>query len=216
MSLLSMRRRRLAAQKGFNLIEAAIVLGIVGLVVGGIWVAATSVYANLRNKTATDQLLKIAQGVRALYATSANMANAAVDVTQDMARANILPGNLLTTTATAATSANTVNPWNGNVGVLGATAAGAGAAANATAFAVVFSAIPSAACVDFLMRNAGSSRDTGLNTIVYGASAVPNAMPGTAIALTAGTAISLANAQTACDSAGNSLRSLGFVFSLRG
>lgn len=45
---MSIRRRR-AAQKGFNLIEAAIVLGIVGLVVGGIWVAATSVYANLRS-----------------------------------------------------------------------------------------------------------------------------------------------------------------------
>jgi hypothetical protein len=30
-------------KRGFNLIEAAIVLGVVGLVIGGIWVAASSV-----------------------------------------------------------------------------------------------------------------------------------------------------------------------------
>lgn len=31
---------------GFNLIEAAIVLGVVGLVIGGIWVAASAVRNN--------------------------------------------------------------------------------------------------------------------------------------------------------------------------
>ena len=35
---------------GFNLIESAIVLGIVGLVIGGIWVAAESVTANNRRQ----------------------------------------------------------------------------------------------------------------------------------------------------------------------
>lgn len=39
-------------KKGFNLIEAAIVLGVVGLVIGGIWVAASVVNENLKiNKT---------------------------------------------------------------------------------------------------------------------------------------------------------------------
>jgi hypothetical protein len=34
--------------RGFNLIEAAIVLGVIGLVVGGIWVAASTVNQNLK------------------------------------------------------------------------------------------------------------------------------------------------------------------------
>jgi len=42
-------------EKGFSLIEAAIVLGIIGLVIGGIWVAATAVRNNQRNaKVITD------------------------------------------------------------------------------------------------------------------------------------------------------------------
>lgn len=35
-------------KRGFNLVEAAIVLGIVGLVIGGIWVAASNVMHNQR------------------------------------------------------------------------------------------------------------------------------------------------------------------------
>ncbi|HNC96413.1 MAG TPA: hypothetical protein PKW90_09840 [Myxococcota bacterium] len=53
-------------QKGFNLIEAAIVLGVVGLVIGGIWVAASAVTNSRRNNetisgvlTAVDQLKKL-------------------------------------------------------------------------------------------------------------------------------------------------------------
>ncbi len=33
-------------RRGFNLVEAAIVLGVVGLVIGGIWVAASAVSSN--------------------------------------------------------------------------------------------------------------------------------------------------------------------------
>lgn len=43
--------------RGFNLIEAAIVLGVVGLVIGGIWVAAAAVQSNLREADASKGLL---------------------------------------------------------------------------------------------------------------------------------------------------------------
>lgn len=216
MNLMTIRRRR-AANKGFNLIEAAIVLGIVGLVVGGIWVAATSVYANLRAKTATDQLLKVAQGVRSIYATSANMANTAGDVTSDMAKANVLPGDNLTGLPSAATAANTVNPWNGNLGVIASDAAGALLATNATNFGVVFTNVPSAACVDFVLRNAGSSHDTGMIFVEGGATGVASTLPTTTVTgLTVGNAITLTQAQTICDSTGGTVRKVAFVFSLRG
>jgi len=54
-------------KRGFNLVEAAIVLGIVGLVIGGIWVAASSV--NEKHVMAQDQamLLQIVERSRALF-----------------------------------------------------------------------------------------------------------------------------------------------------
>ena len=42
-------------RKGFSLVEAAIVLGVVGLVVGGIWVSAAKFYEDYKvNKTVND------------------------------------------------------------------------------------------------------------------------------------------------------------------
>lgn len=215
MSLLKMRRRR-AANKGFNLIEAAIVLGIVGLVVGGIWVAATSVYANLRAKKATDELLSIVQSVRALYSTSTSTnLGAAVDMTQQVGQANALPGDVLTTApnAVAAGGANVTNPWGGGLAVTNFNAAG-------TIFQVTYSNVPSAACLDFVMRNAGASHDVGMSGIsgavatAFGAAVgVPAAI---AQALTPGVGITLANAQTECASAAAANRNISFFFALRG
>src|SRR5437867_1361141 len=55
-------------QAGFNLIEAAIVLGIVGLIVGGIWAAASSAYENMRQQSGSKQLLSLVQNIRGFYA----------------------------------------------------------------------------------------------------------------------------------------------------
>ncbi len=50
-----MLRTSCTQRRGFNLVEAAIVLGVVGLVIGGIWVAASTVSANMRiNQLSTD------------------------------------------------------------------------------------------------------------------------------------------------------------------
>src|SRR5882762_1552401 len=75
--IISMRKRlavgsasREQEKRGFTLTEIAIVLGIVGLILGAIWVAAAAVYSNLRTSKATTELLNIVQNVRALYATA--------------------------------------------------------------------------------------------------------------------------------------------------
>ncbi len=47
-------------KRGFNLIESAIVLGVVGLVIGGIWVAAAAVNNNYKvSKTVSDLVLVV-------------------------------------------------------------------------------------------------------------------------------------------------------------
>jgi len=212
------RRRHTASNKGFNLIEAAIVLGIVGLVVGGIWVAATSVYGNLRTKQSSDQLIQIVQGVRSLYATSRNIGVlAAVDMTPDVAHANVLPRDILTTTPQATLSTNTINAWGGNVGVV------AENAASATRFLVRFTAVPVAACKDFVMRNAGDSHDASMIGVVGSgggaAAGAAFAAPAGGQILTPGVGMSSANADTECTSAaggGNATRSIAFLFNLKG
>lgn len=53
--------------RGFNLIETTIVLAVVGLVIGGIWVAAATVSYQMKlNKTA-EGILRIIQTTRLLY-----------------------------------------------------------------------------------------------------------------------------------------------------
>lgn len=49
---------------GFSLIEAAVVLGVVGLVIGGIWVAAAAVAENQRQSTVLQQTTTIIHNIR--------------------------------------------------------------------------------------------------------------------------------------------------------
>jgi len=56
-----------SARQAFSLIEAAIVLGIIGLVIGGIWIAAASVFEKNRINDTTTALLKQVLKVRHLY-----------------------------------------------------------------------------------------------------------------------------------------------------
>jgi|GEM_PF-1830697 prepilin-type N-terminal cleavage/methylation domain-containing protein len=59
-------------KKGFTLTEIAIVLGIIGLILGAIWAAASGVYANLKANQGQQGILSASQAVRSMYATSAN------------------------------------------------------------------------------------------------------------------------------------------------
>jgi len=204
MNLMTIRRRR-AANKGFNLIEAAIVLGIVGLVVGGIWVAATSVYANLRSKQATDDLLSIAQGVKALYATQSNAGNnAAVNLTTSLA--TVFPSDMLRVNPPAA-DGDVLNPWNAGTGDAGVLLT----AANAVNFVIYFGSVPQSACVDFVSRNGAAAGLTGVSISAVGG------YVGMATVATAGTAIVFpvtpVKAATLCTAAQNKIF---FTFNLKG
>ncbi len=53
-------------QRGFGLIEAVIVLGLVGLVIGGIWIAAQNVVAQMRVTETAQGILNTAMNARRL------------------------------------------------------------------------------------------------------------------------------------------------------
>ena len=143
---MSLQQRHVRLQKGFTLTEAAIVLGIFGLVLGAIWVAAASVYANLRVNHMNTAVLQIAQGVRGLYATQQTITSG--DRTQDFISAGLIPNDLVVSTTKAK------DAWGGPLFVVGTTD-GAG-------FAIEFGGIPSTDCVNFVAKVAGAGHDAGL------------------------------------------------------
>jgi type II secretory pathway pseudopilin PulG len=80
------------ARRGFNLIEAAIVLGVIGLVIGGIWVAAQAVNRELRMKGAAEDVLLIARNAVALFPRGAYPASPPPTPSQNVVSASLNAG----------------------------------------------------------------------------------------------------------------------------
>lgn len=95
---------------GFSLVEAAIVLGVVGLVVGGIWYGAASVIENQKVNRHSEQLIGIIMGLNALFAkfqipdTDEN----GLYITSAIISANIIPKDMVTASNKA------TNPFEGS------------------------------------------------------------------------------------------------------
>jgi type II secretory pathway pseudopilin PulG len=69
-------------QKGFTLIELAIILTIVGLVIGGIWIAASTVMNNMKKKDLGEGTIQLVQNLRNLYtgqASATGLSNTSAD-----------------------------------------------------------------------------------------------------------------------------------------
>ena len=153
--LTTIKNRR---RKGFNLVEAAIVLGVIGLVIGGIWVAAAAVQSNLRKSDASKGLIQIVQNVRNLYYGQSPSATA--DITTQLINANAIPGNFISGTSA-------LNPWNGDITVSIATGA-----STADSIDVAFEGMPRDACIELTSRNTNISTGVGLSRLSIGSTNV--------------------------------------------
>jgi prepilin-type N-terminal cleavage/methylation domain-containing protein len=108
------------ARHAFTLTELAIVLGVIGMILGAIWSAASSVYSNNRVSKAVTEVISIANGVRATFGTKGSFPAGGLDITQAMVNMNTayLP-NMLETTCPGTGSYNVtlnacpVDPWGG-------------------------------------------------------------------------------------------------------
>jgi hypothetical protein len=85
----------LARRRGFNLIEAAIVLGVIGLVIGGIWVAASDVSSKMRVNETAQGILKIVSAARPLlpFSSYPSTLGATINVTSTMSAARAIPAS---------------------------------------------------------------------------------------------------------------------------
>jgi hypothetical protein len=185
-------------QAGFNLIEAAIVLGIVGLIVGGIWAAAASAYENMRQQGASKNLLSLAQSIRGFYAQ--NPATSIDSNIENLFSLGLLPADMVI----GATGSHTMrHQWGGTVEILDASAT-----TGLSSFEVKFNKINSEACRNFIMRNANSARGSGLLLVKTDAGTVMDI--GTDSSATAD--IAAVNAR--CGTTGP--KNVSFVFSVGG
>jgi type II secretory pathway pseudopilin PulG len=141
-------------QRGFNLIEAAIVLGVVGLVIGGIWVAAAAVQSNMRESDASKQLIQMVQNIRNLYYGQTLTADA-TGLIDELISAGAIPKDMVAS-ATAAT-----DPWSGAVTVDITNDLGG----SYDDIEISFAAVPKDACIEMTSRNTNISTGTGLQQI---------------------------------------------------
>jgi prepilin-type N-terminal cleavage/methylation domain-containing protein len=187
-------RENQKARKGFTLVEASIVLGIMGLILAAVWVAAGTVYKNQRVASASTYLLQIAQAVRNMY--SGNQVLATDTTLSQWIAAGAIPKDaVVNNTATS-------NPWGGETNVT---------VSDTTTFSVLFTKVPKAACIDLLMRNTGSGRDTGLQ--VAGVGAV-NSSTSFNFAANYDLLGDIAKSNTYCSDANNN--TVYFTYTLRG
>jgi prepilin-type N-terminal cleavage/methylation domain-containing protein len=211
-------RKKGWGKRGFSLTELAIVLGVMGLILGALWAAASSVYSNNRASKAESEVLTVAQAIRAMYATYSS-----VDVNADMPAgfgastvghanatylaAGVFPSDMLNAAPAAATAAQ--DPWAGGVAVVSTEVAVAN-----DSFAVEFDKVSQDSCIKILMSIAGA----GYNSSVYGVSTgaagtLPIAGGGTNTAGTTALPISIITAQGLCT---NIPSAIAFQFKLKG
>lgn len=199
---LKMRRSGQTGRKGFNLIEAAIVLGIVGLVVGGIWVSAASVYQNMKVKRSVEQVLEIAQKVRTMHATSPT-----ITATQaDLITAGVFPTDMRDVGA-----ATLHHPWG-----IANTVLSAATAAGGTTFDIIYNGLSSGSCSDLATRVAAGTQDRANQVGLVGAVTAPAAQAiGVVIGAIPAAGYTVASFTANCTNAGTT-NSVAFRFRIAG
>ena len=195
----------LSKKKGFTLTEIAIVLGIVGLILGSIWTAAASVYSNQRVAHAQTAVLQIAQAVRTLYSNQTNFGSAAAGtlITDSLRQAGAFPADLMASgVANLATG-----PFANGTTAIAVDAGNDG-------FIIAMSAVPQANCVSLISAVAGNTRDASLFLATGAANAVPTAAVLGILANGGPIANAVVPTQAATNCA-NALNNVEFGFGLR-
>ena len=158
-------------RRGFTFTEAAITLGIAGLILGAIWAAANEVSMSRQVTESLSDVMQINQNIRALYSrqnsfSDTNGFSVGADITENMIKAEIVPPALIDTNAPTTLLSRWGTPLQINVG------------GTLTTFEVEFAdTLPNEACHRLTGKAIGPGRDKGLTEIIInGASYTDDAL----------------------------------------
>lgn len=172
--------------RAFSLVEAAIVLGIIGAVLSGVFFASTAVVNHEKLDNATNELYLISNNVRQLFSsrplpaacTPLNTANYITTLSNGSLNHAVFPSEMV---ISAAPLIN--NQWNLSStvstafadlcpGTLASPLAGLLPPQNVSYIDIQYVNIPESACVNLIAQNSIPGRDTGVIRIsVNGAAA---------------------------------------------
>jgi len=159
------------SRRGFTLTEIAIVLGIVGLILGAIWTAAAHVYQQKKVNQEVQDIQDIVQSVRSLYATR-GVIGAVECMNTLLVNSGSLPSNIVTPGPAGVCGAAVHNSWGESVDVGSQTGWG-GLPVSPNDFEILVGfpqqTMSSAECVAVLSSIAGSSAaSNGLTEVSLG------------------------------------------------
>ena len=159
--------------KGFTLTELAIVLGIIGLILGAIWTAAAKVYQNQRVGKAVNEVLSVVGSVRAMYAGRGSFGTANGDITQFGVNAGWYPADMLQSGGACRTGVSPCpdSPWNSEMSIIAQGGYGSGVA-GANVFDVIIwdnagggAGLPAKDCPSFMAAIVQQAASAGLTSI---------------------------------------------------
>lgn len=112
----SLKQRTNRSRRGFSLAEFAVVLAIMGIVVGALWGVVTIVRENLRRAQMEEQLTSVVQNVRSFYQgwgrvqdDSVPPKNDAASITHFLLKKGVIPPDMIRSRTATPMVADT--PW---------------------------------------------------------------------------------------------------------
>jgi type II secretory pathway pseudopilin PulG len=143
-------------KRGFTLTELAIAFGVIGLVLGAVWGAASKAFAAQKVTHAVQEVISLAYNVRALYGgdTAVDTGN----LTQSFINAKLYPAEMLNNSSCSGYSNDAggetpcpLDPWNGEMSIGGPGQWGCPSGSCApNSFNIVLWGMTNAQCVPFL------------------------------------------------------------------
>jgi hypothetical protein len=170
--------------RGVSLTETAIVLGVVGAVLGSIWVMAAGMRNSVRQNDFSDELRTIVDNIRGNYAGKAYFDTTTMTTMMTTLKArNVFPGSTVQPSVTRVTTPFGVNTlsvcgWRAT----GSTNCSGAAVANVPLFAIEVRFANMGDCVQAVMRNSNPLTQPGLVDVYIngtGRVAANNSLPWT-------------------------------------
>ena len=136
---------------GFSLVESAIVLAVVGLVLGGIWIASAAMHENYKVNKTVDGLVFIIQNTQKIISVRDSEALGFYGLTNTLIAAGAFPKDWV--------QGNTVKDlFNDDIGVVNYT--------GPARFDLYMNGVPRSACIKIVVKVTSLAADTGTSTIV--------------------------------------------------